>query len=425
MRAYLVTAPHCGSLTEVATPEPGPGEVLVAPAAVGICGSDLELRDGRRPAGYVRYPVVPGHEWAGHVVAAGPGVTGLEPGAPVVAEGVRACGTCARCAEGRNNLCSGPYAETGFTHPGALAERLVVPAMLLHPLPADRPIAAAALIEPAACVATGLLEVGFPPPGSRVAVVGDGPLGLLAVALLRLGATRELVMFGSRPERSAYARRLGATDVVLRADPLAGLPASTGAPGPPRPGGTTPPRPAGDTVPPSGGNGSGWLSGPGELGGTGGTVPPRRGNSTGRPSGPGDPGGPGGAIAPREGGSTGRLSRPGGFDLVVEATNSATGAATALGLARRAGTVVLLGISGAAGPTLRPAVITLNHVRVQGVFAASRAAWRWLVSLYAAGLFDPADLITHRFGLHQVDEAFAVLADRSAGALKVVVEPAA
>ncbi|HVQ90508.1 MAG TPA: alcohol dehydrogenase catalytic domain-containing protein [Mycobacteriales bacterium] len=363
MRAYLVTAPHRGSLTELATPEPGPGEVLVAPAAVGICGSDIELRDGRRPAGYVRYPVVPGHEWAGHVVAVGAGVSrlaglaGLEPGVPVVAEGVRTCGTCARCAEGRNNLCTGPYAETGFTHPGALAERLVVPATLLHPLPADRPIAAAALIEPAACVATGLLEVGYPAPGSRVAVVGDGPLGLLAVALLRLASTRELVLFGSRPERSAYARQLGATDVVLRAEPHPG-----------RPGGTGPPR----------------------LGGTG------------------PPGGPGG-----------------GFDLVLEATNSAAGAATALGLARRAGTVVLLGISGAAGPTLYPDVITLNHLRVQGVFAASRVAWRWLVSLYTAGLFDAADMITHRFGLHQVDEAFAVLADRSAGALKVVVEPAA
>jgi threonine dehydrogenase-like Zn-dependent dehydrogenase len=343
MRAYLVTAPHACSLADMAMPEPGPGEVLVAPAAVGICGSDVELRDGRRPAAYVRYPVVPGHEWAGHVVAVGAGVAGLEPGAPVVAEGVRACGTCARCAEGRNNLCSGPYAETGFTHPGALAERLVVPAGLLHPLPAGRPIAAAALIEPAACVATGLLEIGHPAPGSRIAVVGDGPLGLLAVALLRLSATRELVLFGSHAERSDCAGRLGATDAVLRTE-----------------------------------------------------------------------------LSPAE-----AADLHGRFDLVVEATNSAAGAASALNLARRAGTVILLGISGAAGGGLHPDVISLNHLRVQGVFAASRAAWLWLVSLYGAGLFDPAELITHRFGLDRVDDAFAVLADRDAGALKVVVEPAA
>jgi threonine dehydrogenase-like Zn-dependent dehydrogenase len=341
MRAYLVTAPQAYGVVDIGTPEPGPGEVLVAPASVGICGSDIELREGRRPAGYVRYPVVPGHEWAGHVVATGPGVTGLAPGTPVVAEGVRACGTCPRCAEGRNNLCTGPYAETGFTHPGALAERLVVPAGLVHPLPADRPIAAAALIEPAACVATGLLEVGHPAAGSAVAVVGDGPLGLLAVALLRLTAPAKLVLLGSRPGRVGYAGRLGATGTVLRAD------------------------------------------------------------------------------ADRAAGLRGR------FDLVVEATNSAAGAATALGLARRAGTVVLLGISGSGTPAVDPDVITLGHLRVQGVFAASRAAWRWLVSLYGAGLFDPAPLITHRFGLDEVDEAFAVLADRGAGALKVVIEPAA
>jgi threonine dehydrogenase-like Zn-dependent dehydrogenase len=343
MRAYLVTAPHTCSLADLATPEPGPGEVLVAPAMVGLCGSDLELRNGRRPAGYVRYPVVPGHEWAGHVVAVGTGVVGLEPGAPVVAEGVRACGTCPRCAEGRNNLCSGPYAETGFTHPGALAERLVVPAGLLHALPPDRPIAAATLIEPAACVATGLLEVGHPAPGSRVAVVGDGPLGLLAVALLRLSAARELVLFGSRAQRAAYARPLGATDTVLRRD----------------------------------------LS------------------------------------------RADALDLRGRFDLVVEATNSAAGAACALNLARRAGTVILLGISGGARPALNPDVISLGHLRVQGVFAASRAAWLWLISLYSCGLFDPAALITHRFALDRVDDAFALLADRAAGALKVVIEPAA
>lgn len=331
MRAYLIERPGHHGLSEVDTPVPGPGEVLVAPAAVGICGSDLELLDGRRPADYVRYPVVPGHEWAGYVVDGAPG---LPAGTPVVAEGVRACGVCARCAEGRNNLCAGPYAETGFTHPGALADRVVVPAHLIHRLPAGRPIATAALIEPAACVATGLLEVGPPPAGSRLAVVGDGPLGLLAVALLRLSQPTELLLVGSRPSRTALAPGIGATATALR------------------------------------------------------------GEATGRD-----------------------------FDLVVDATNSPTGAATALGLARRAGTVLLLGISGAGRPGVDADLIALGHLRVQGVFAASRAAWRWLVDLYAVGLFDPAAIVTHRFGLDRVDRAFAVLADRSAGALKVLVEP--
>jgi L-iditol 2-dehydrogenase len=339
MRAFVVTGPGKYGLDELPVPSPGPGEVLVAPAAVGICGSDLELLEGDRPAEYVRYPVVPGHEWAGRVVTAGEGVAGLAGGQPVVAEGVRPCRTCDRCREGRANLCLGQYAETGFTHAGALAERLVVPASLIHQLPADRPVEPAALLEPAACVASGLLELGLPPPGCRVAVVGDGPLGLLAVLLLRLVSPQELLLVGHRRDRIGYGTTCGATEVVIAA---------------------------------------------GEV----------------------------------------RLAElTGAFDLVVEATNAASGAVTALALARRGGSVLLLGISGGARPTVDPDVISLGQLRVQGAFASSPAAWRWIVSLYGAGLFDPSPLVTHRFPLTEIDQALAVLADRTSGALKVLVTP--
>ncbi len=338
MRALLVTGPGRYGLADLPEPVPGAAEVLVAPTAVGICGSDLELLSGQRPDEYVRYPVVPGHEWVGVVVRTGPGVQGLPPGTSVVAEGVRSCGVCRRCAEGRVNLCAGTYAETGFTHPGALAERLVVPAGLVHPLPAGRSVETAALIEPAACVATGLLEVGMPAAGAKIAVVGDGPLGLLAVSLLDLSRPTRLALIGSRKQRAAYALKLGATDAWVR-----------------------------DSLP---------------------------------------------------------ASAEGDFDLVVEATNSPEGAAAALRLARRAGTVLLLGISGSGRATIDPDVISLRHLRVQGVFAASRPAWQWLVSLYTEGLFDPGALITHRFKLEDFEDAVSLLADPdSAGALKVVIAP--
>ena len=340
MRAFRVEGPGRYGLVEVEEPKPGHGELLVAPAVVGLCGSDLELLAGRRPAPYVRYPTIPGHEWAGYVVAGGPGVVGFPPGTAVVAEGIRSCGRCARCAEGRTNLCAGPYAETGFTHPGALAERLVVPAHLVHPLPADRPIAAAGLLEPAACVAAGLLDVGVPRAGSRLAVVGDGPLGLLACVLLRLTSPRELLLFGARPARLAFGKRSGATTAM-----------------------PTPP--------------------------------------------PGHPE---------------RIALRGGFDLVIECTDSPAGAAFAIELARRAGSVVLAGISGAYDLSIDPDAISLGSLRVQGVFGASRTAWRWLLELYGAGLFAPEALITHRFGLDHVTDAFAVLTDVNAGALKVMVE---
>ena len=73
MRAFVVSAPGRYGLAEVPDPRPGPGEVLIAPAAVGICGSDLELLDGRRPADYVRYPVVTGPFVSGHAGGRGRG----------------------------------------------------------------------------------------------------------------------------------------------------------------------------------------------------------------------------------------------------------------------------------------------------------------------------------------------------------------
>jgi threonine dehydrogenase-like Zn-dependent dehydrogenase len=339
MRALVVDRPGVSAVREVPDPAPGPGEVLVEVAAAGICGSDLELLDGRRPADYVCYPVVPGHEWAGRVLAAGPGVDGVAPGDPVVAEGLRACGVCDRCAEGRTNICMAAYAETGFTHPGALAERLVVPAGLVHRLPADRPLEPAALLEPAACVASGLLEAGLPLPGSRVAVVGDGPVGLLALLLLATAAPAELVLVGARPDRSAFGPGCGATRVVAASD-----------------------RAALDRL-------------------------------------------------------AGRL------DAVVEASNAPAGPATALSLLRRGGGALLLGISGAGQPVIDPDMVALNQLRLQGGFAASRNAWRWVVRLYGDGLLDPAPLVTHRFPLEEVDRAFATLTGADGGAVKVLVHP--
>jgi hypothetical protein len=140
------------------------------------------------------------------------GVHGLELSAPVAAEGVRSCAHCVRWKEGRTDLCAAGYAETGFTHPGALAEAMTVPAALVHPLPAHRPLAPAALLEPAACAANALLDAGPPPPAARPDVVGDGPLG----------ADR------ARPAAAVRAPRTG------RLQPTAG-------PGPRRPAG--PPRP--------------------------------------------------------------------------------------------------------------------------------------------------------------------------------------
>ena len=132
MRAVVVERPGAARLQRVPRPEPGPGEVLVRVGAAGICGSDVEVLEGRRPARYVRYPIIPGHEWAGMVVAVGPGVENVNDGDAVVAEGFRACGRCARCSEGRTNLCAATSCTAFLPRPTSPRPRCS------SPLPASR-----------------------------------------------------------------------------------------------------------------------------------------------------------------------------------------------------------------------------------------------------------------------------------------------
>ncbi|UNS96149.1 alcohol dehydrogenase catalytic domain-containing protein [Streptomyces tubbatahanensis] len=208
--AVLLDAPGTVRLAPHTPRPPGPGEAQVRVHAAGICGSDRELYLGSRPAPYARYPVTPGHEWSGTVAEVGAGVPEPLAGRKVVGEGFRNCQVCARCRTGETTLCAAGYAETGFTEPGAMAPTLTLPARLLHLLPDEADLDAAALLEPAACVAAAALRAGVRP-GDRVAVVGDGTLGMLALGLLAAGSPAELLATGARPERAALATAFGAT----------------------------------------------------------------------------------------------------------------------------------------------------------------------------------------------------------------------
>jgi L-iditol 2-dehydrogenase len=170
-RALVIASP--GSIALEAVPElvPGPGEVVARPVHTGICGTDLELLAGVVDPAYVRYPLVPGHEWSGVVEAVGPGVTGLEPGQPVIAEGIIPDRVCAECVAGHTNLCL-VYDELGFTRAGAAADQVLFPAQVVHELGGSVSLLEAALAEPAA-VAWRAIGRGRPRPGERVAVVGD------------------------------------------------------------------------------------------------------------------------------------------------------------------------------------------------------------------------------------------------------------
>ena len=202
-RALVVTEPGQVVLTGRPAQVAGPGETLVRPDLVGLCGTDLEIIGGQVDPAFVRYPIALGHEWTGIV-------TGDSPlaGSRVVVEGVIACGHCARCARGETNLCE-TYDEIGFTRDGAATGLVAVPARLVHLIAAGVTAEDAVLTEPASVVYRGLTRaaVGH---GSRVLVIGDGTIALLAVYLLRLWSPAEVVMLGRRPAQADLATRAGA-----------------------------------------------------------------------------------------------------------------------------------------------------------------------------------------------------------------------
>ena len=139
--------------TDLPEPTAGVGELIVDVGGCGICGTDLHLIDGDLPA--APYPLVPGHEFYGEVVATGADVSGIRVGQWVAVDPNLPCHRCAPCRARRTNLCA-DYRALGVTMAGACAERVAVPQATAYLLPEDFPIELASLIEPLSCVIHGV-----------------------------------------------------------------------------------------------------------------------------------------------------------------------------------------------------------------------------------------------------------------------------
>src|SRR5882762_3848906 len=187
-------------------PEPvaGPGQVVVAVHAAGICGTDVHATQGLFPW---KPPLVMGHEYTGVVQDVGQGVSRRLIGRTVGCEPSYGCGQCADCAEGRVSQC------TRCTRVGGFAERVVLPVACLHALPRGLDPVTAAMTEPAACCLANL-EMFRMPRGATVLVIGGGIMGLLTMALARRRGARRLILSDPLEERRAIARRLGASVVI-------------------------------------------------------------------------------------------------------------------------------------------------------------------------------------------------------------------
>ncbi|TMR98430.1 2,3-butanediol dehydrogenase [Nonomuraea basaltis] len=203
----------------------GPGEVAIAVAYCGICGSDLhEYADGPHaipvhephPESRTTAPIIVGHEFCGTVVEVGSGVSGFAPGDRVAVEPHYRCGACPRCRNGEYNICR-HFGFAGLMGDGGMAERAVVPAYMLHRLPDTVSLEQAAVFEPAAVALHAWRRAGFRP-GETLAVIGLGPIGLLIVMLaVRHGAGR-IIAADLSPARLEVAHALGATDLVPAED---------------------------------------------------------------------------------------------------------------------------------------------------------------------------------------------------------------
>jgi 2-desacetyl-2-hydroxyethyl bacteriochlorophyllide A dehydrogenase len=215
MRAAVITGPGAVEVVTIDDPAPHDGEVVVAVAACGICGTDLHILDGEFAPSL---PIVPGHEFAGEVVAVGRGVEQLAVGDRVAVDPSLSCGACSECRRGRGNLCE-RWGAIGVSTAGGAADFAVAPVASCVRLPEHVDLRDAALIEPLSCAVRGfdVVDVRL---GDRCLIYGAGTMGLINLTLaLRSGATTVDVV-DLNPARLDRAKAAGAASAVLSADEL-------------------------------------------------------------------------------------------------------------------------------------------------------------------------------------------------------------
>ncbi len=207
--AGVAEEPEPLRLTEVADPEPGAGEVVLEVSCCGVCHTELDEIEGRTPPPHL--PVVPGHQAVGQVVALGDGVTGMSLGERVgVAWIYSACGRCAACRRGDENLCAA-FRATGRDANGGYAERMVAPAGFVHPIPEGLPDEVAAPLLCAGAIGYRSLRLAHLPRGGRLGLTGFGASGHLVLKLIRHLDPEATVYCFARSERErTFARELGA-----------------------------------------------------------------------------------------------------------------------------------------------------------------------------------------------------------------------
>jgi threonine 3-dehydrogenase len=213
MKALVKARPEEGLLLEdIPEPEIGINDVLIRVRKTGICGTDLHIYDWNAWAEKtISVPMVIGHEFVGEVVSFGSNVSDFRAGDLVSGEGHVVCGRCRNCMAGRRHLCAHSIG-LGVNRPGAFAEYVALPMTnIWHHWPGtDKDVAS--IFDPFGnAVHTAL---SFPVLGEDVLITGAGPIGCMAIAVVRHAGARHVVVTDINPYRLELARTMGATVAI-------------------------------------------------------------------------------------------------------------------------------------------------------------------------------------------------------------------
>ena len=217
MKAVVIEEPNRMAVSRIEDPTPSAGEAVIKVEACGICGTDIHVLHGEFAP--TRYPIVPGHEFCGEVVAMAADVRNVKAGDFVAVDPSLFCGKCRQCRAGRFNLCENWNAIGVGSANGACAEFVAVPAANAFKLPSEMPRHWGALVEPLSCAVHGLDMVNVEVADNYL-IYGAGTMGLLLAQLAKHAGATQLDMVERNPKRHALAKRLAADRIAVSADDL-------------------------------------------------------------------------------------------------------------------------------------------------------------------------------------------------------------
>ncbi|MHA6758436.1 zinc-dependent alcohol dehydrogenase family protein [Streptacidiphilus sp. PAMC 29251] len=215
MKAAVISSPGVVGIETVEDPTPGPRDVVIEVAACGLCGTDLHILQGEFAP---TLPIVPGHEFAGEIVALGADVRGLAVGDQVAVDPSLYCHECHYCRIGRGNLCE-RWAAIGVTVAGGAAQFAVAPAANCVKLPEHIRTRDAALIEPLSCAVRGY-DILRSQLATHVLIYGSGTMGLMMLELAKRTGAATVDMVDINDDRLTTARSLGCSRAATSADEI-------------------------------------------------------------------------------------------------------------------------------------------------------------------------------------------------------------